>query len=247
MKYAQLISGLLIGTALGGSVVAATGSGSASDERIKEIVRETISEEGKLIIDAVQKFQQGEQKEQSAKASEALQDGTYDDRLFNDENSPFIGPANSKRVVVEFFDYNCPACKMQFKALDELAEKDKEAKIVFKEYPIFGEQSEINSKIGIAVHRADPDKYFPYHKKMMTFEGRADKAAALKFVKEIGLDPKKIEKDAMGDEVGKILTAERQLGGELKIQGTPSMVVGKELVPHALPYDELEKKLNAIE
>ncbi len=65
MKYAQLIMGLLIGTALGGTVVASTGvapGGAADPEAIKQIVRDVISQEPKLILDSVQKYQMDAQK-----------------------------------------------------------------------------------------------------------------------------------------------------------------------------------------
>lgn len=248
MKYAQLVIGLLIGTALGGAGVAATGTptptGTMDHESIRAIVRETIAQEPQLIMDSVQKYQEGMRNEKTSAANEKLKDPATREAMFNDPNSPFIGPKDAERVVVEFFDYNCPACKMMFEGLDKLAAEDKAVKIIFKEYPIFGEQSETNSKIGIAVHRLDNSKYFDFHKKMMSHKGRADKAAALGFVKEIGLDPDAVMKEAESAEVAAILDAERKLGNTLNIQGTPTLVVNDEVVPHAMSYEDLKARVN---
>lgn len=246
MKYAQLLMGLLVGTALGGAAVSATleqNAGAPDNEAIRAIVRDVIKTEPQLILDSVQAHQQGQQKQENAATNELLKKPEIQKSLFSDENSPSVGPVDAKNVVVEFFDYNCPACKMMFEGLDKLHAADKNVRIVFKEYPIFGPQSETNSKLGIAVHRIDPKKYFEFHGKMMAHKGRADEAQALGFIKEIGLDPAKVKAESETPEVAKILEAERALGGALKVQGTPTLVVNEEYVPHALAYEQLVEKL----
>lgn len=245
MKYAHLAIGLLIGTALGGSVVAATlenPTGTAlNQEEIKKIVREVISEEPQLILDSVQKMQDGKRQEAAAGANEALKDKEVQEALL--ANAAFIGPEDSKKVVVEFFDYNCPACKMQYKELEKLVTADKGVKVVFKEYPIFGPSSDANAKIGLAVNALYPEKYFAFHGKMMRFEGRADTATAYKFAKELGMDEAKLKAQAAKPEMEAILDADRQLGSRLNLQGTPSLVVNGELIGHAMGQQELQAKL----
>ena len=77
MKYAQMVMGLLIGTALGGTVIAATGNNvsagagaSLDKEAIKQIVRDTITQEPKLILDSVQKYQDDQHKQEMQTASD---------------------------------------------------------------------------------------------------------------------------------------------------------------------------------
>lgn len=248
MKYAQMIMGLLVGTALGGSVVAATGNpamkGGAIDEQaVKKIVRDTIMEEPKLIMESVQKFQEDMRKQQAQGATDALKDPALRAAVYDATNAGTVGPQDSKRVVVEFFDYNCPACKAQFKMLSEVLAKDKTVRVIFHEYPIFGPQSETNSRIGLAVARLAPEKYFGFHEKMMSMQGRAAEADALKFAKELGLDVEKVKAEAAKPEVQKIITDNHALGDKLQIQGTPTLVVGDEVIPHAVPAEELTAKL----
>lgn len=247
MKYAQLIIGLLAGTALGGSVVAATDTpvgGKLDDAQVKAIVRQVISEEPKLILESLQKFQMDQQKQQAASANEVLKDATVRDQVFNDPNAASVGPKDAKKVVVEFFDYNCGACKFMFKNVQELVNKDKTARVIFHEYPIFGPSSEANSRIGIAVNRLYPDKYYDFHVKMMSHEGRADEKAAYGFAKDLGFDVAKLKAEAAKKEITDVLESNRELGQKLHIQGTPTLVIGEEIIPHALAMDELEAKLN---
>ena len=243
MKYAQGIIGLLVGTALGGSVIAATGETVGTDKNaIRATVLEVIKEEPQAIIDSLNNWQATQQKQKTADASAALKDAATNAAVHDTTDSPFIGKADSTKTVVEFFDYNCPACKMQFQELDKLHKADADVKIIFKEYPIFGAQSETNSKIGIAVHRLYPEKYFAWHSKMMGTQGRTDEASALKYATQVGMDADKVKTESQSDAVAKILETERALGQKLNLQGTPSLIVADELVPHALRVEEIKEK-----
>ncbi len=241
MKYAQGIIGLLVGTALGGSVVAATTDGAVSGD-IRAQVLQIIKEEPQAILDSVNAYSQKQQQDKQAEASGALKDPATNAAVHDTTDSAFIGKADSKKTVVEFFDYNCPACKMQFEQLSALHKSDSDVKIIFKEYPIFGEQSEANSKVGIAVNRLAPEKYFDWHTKMMSNKGRTDEAAALKYASEVGIDADKLKEEAASPKVAEILATERALGQKLNLQGTPSLVIGDELVPHAMGADEIKAK-----
>ena len=241
-----LLAGLLIGTALGGAGATAMVGGStasADEEAIKAIVRETIKQEPQLILDSVQAYQIKAQQEKTKAASNALKDPAVKKAVFNTKDAPFVGPEDSDKVVVEFFDYNCPACKMQFRELDKFLAERKDVKVIFKEYPIFGPQSETNAKIALAVSRLAPEKYFAFHSKMMGFEGRAAEKDALQFAKDLGLNPDKVKSESQSEEVAAILDADRELGAKLNLQGTPTLIVGEELVPHALGQAELTQRL----
>ncbi len=249
MKYAQLIIGLLAGTAIGGTVIASTGAPTSmvggDSESIKKIVREVIMAEPKLILDSVQKYQLSQQKQQAAGASEMLKDPTVRNLVFNDPNAAHHGPKDSKRVVVEFFDYNCGACKMTFKSIDALVKKDKTVRVVFHEYPIFGPVSDANSKLGFAVNRLYEDKYYEFHTKLMTHEGRVDEKIILDYAKGLGMDTEKLKAEAAKKEIEDLLLAARELGTTLNIQGTPTLAIGDEIIPHGLSPEDLEARVNA--
>ncbi len=247
MKYAELAAGLLIGTALGGVIAANSatpGGASASKDEVREIVRQVISQEPQLILDSVQKYQEDQHNSELGKANAMVKDPAVQEAIYGAGHAPFVGPADSKKVVVEFFDYNCPACKMQFEELAKFIKKDKDVKVIFMEYPIFGPQSEANSRIGIAVYRLGGDKYFDFHTLMMKHEGRTDEKTALKYAQQVGLDPEKVKAESKTKEVADMLASKRELGNKLQLSGTPTLIVGDELVPHALGLADLENKLN---
>lgn len=251
MKFAPFIVGLLAGTVLGGAVVANTNivpgatSSAADPEAVKIIVRDVILNEPQLIIESVQKFQIAEQKKQQESANEVLKDPAVREQVFNDPNAASTGPKDSKRVVAEFFDYNCGACKMMFKSLDTVMKKDPSMRIVFHEYPIFGPVSDTNAKIGLAVDRLYPEKYFEFHVRMMTHEGKVDEKTAMSIAKDLGMDTAKIKTESEKKELAAIIESNRELGNKLRIQGTPTLVIGDDIIPHGISPEELEMRLDA--
>lgn len=218
--------------------------GGLDTDQVKSIVRDVIKEEPRLIIESVQNLQNQERAARVAKASDALKDDAIREALFNDPKSPYVGPKDAKKVLVEFFDYNCPACKLQFTAIADLVKNHKDVKVVFKEYPIFGPQSDKNAQIALAVNKIDRSKYFEFHEKMFSHQGRIDEALALKFAKEVGLDPEKVKKEAGSDEVKAALAAHRDIGNKIIVQGTPTVVVGDTIFPHAISAQDIKSKLN---
>ena len=240
MKYAQLITGLLIGTALGGSVVASTGTTVGSTEEIKNIVREVIKNEPQLIVDSVQNMQQKQTDQRKEASNEALKDPAIKAQVMDAAHSAFAGPKDAKHTVVEFFDYNCPACHAMFTQLDKLVKERKDVKVVFKEFPIFGETSDTNSKYGLAIWHLYPEKYYDFHAKMMKSSGRSTKATE-DIIKSLKLDLAKLQEEIKNPKYAEMLAANRAIGEKLHVQGTPTIIVGDNYVPHGMSYDELVK------
>ena len=256
MKYAQLIIGLLAGTAIGGAVVVSSGGsltgggfkfGGVDRETVKQIVRDTISEDPQFILDSVNKYQQARREKDVQAASQSLKDPAVKAEVFDYADVAFVGPKDAKKVVVEFFDYDCPACHMMFKGIDELVKTNKDVKVIFREFPIFGPVSDQNSRLAIALARLYPEKYFKFHEKMMNGPGHnGSEAKTLAVIKSLGINTDKVKAEAAKPDVQATLDATKKLGAKLGIQGTPSLVIGDELIPHAMSGDDLKARVDAL-
>lgn len=246
MKYGQLIAGLLAGAAIvtlaDGSVGAGV-NGGVDREEVAAIVREVIAKEPKLIIDAVMKYQQDQHAQATQSANEALKDQALQKAIYEDENSAFIGPKDAKKVVVEYFDYDCPACKMMYKGIDQLAKEHKDVKVIFKEFPIFGPTSDNNAKLGFAIWHYYPEKYFKFYSKLMNTPGHGDAKNPPKFVQELGMDLKKLQAYAATPEVEQMLKDTRAQAEKLNIGGTPALIIDGQVIPSAISYQELVSRL----
>jgi protein-disulfide isomerase len=243
------ITSFALGAAASAAVFA-TGSlpiGSASapkdKEAIEAIIHDYILAHPDVIVDSVKKWQEGESSRQASAAKDTIV--KKHDAIFNDKMDAIAGNPSGDITVVEFFDYNCPACKMMFKGLDELVKKDSNVKVVFKEMPIFGDVSNKNSAVGLAVASLASEKYFAFHEGMMAHEGRITPEDAIKIAVALGLKEEDIKKEMAKESITKKIADNHTLANSLGVRGTPALVIGDSLIPSAIAYDALKSAVEA--
>jgi protein-disulfide isomerase len=196
----------------------------------------------KAAMDAMEKRQQ-EVEAEKARATIIANRAT----LFDSTHQVVLGNPQGKVQMVEFFDYNCGFCKRALTDMMDLLKTDPDLKFVLKEFPVLGQGSVEAAHVAVAARMQDPTgkKYIEFHQKLLGGRGAADKARALAVAKEVGFDMGRIEKDMASDEVKKTIDENMKLADALGVSGTPSYVVGDELVVGAVGIDELRSKIKA--
>ena len=165
--------------------------------------------------------------------------------IFNSPRGVVLGNKDGDVTFVEFFDYNCGYCKRAMTDMMELMKTDSKLKVVLKEFPVLGPGSVEAAQVGIAVRMQDPTgkKYLDFHQKLLNGRGQADKARALAAAKEAGLDMAKLDKDLTCPEVRATLEENFKLAEAMGMNGTPSYVIGKQVVIGAVGVDSLKEKI----
>lgn len=227
----------IAGVALCAIVLNAPGKVSGTSDAA---IRAFIEKNPQVIVDSVQAWQRAQAEKHQANSKTAAKD--HKKALLEAQHDGVVNPKGTS-TIVEFFDYDCPACKQQFHALAELLKKDDSIRVIFKEFPIFGPSSDANSRVGIAVAALAPTKYFAFHEKMMIFEGRANAEQAIKFATEVGVNADALKTEMEKPYVNEKIDENRKLSEKLGIQGTPALIIGDELIPHALPAEEMAQRL----
>ncbi|HKU04574.1 MAG TPA: DsbA family protein [Bradyrhizobium sp.] len=168
------------------------------------------------------------------------------DALFNSPRGVTIGNKEGDVAFVEFFDYNCGFCKRAMSDMLELMKSDPKLKVVLKEFPVLGQGSVEAAQVAVAVRMQDPTgkKYLDFHQKLLSGRGQADKARAMAAAKDVGLDMAKLEKDISSPEVRATLEENLKMAEALGMNGTPSYVVGKQVVIGAVGLDALREKIS---
>jgi protein-disulfide isomerase len=125
-------------------------------------------------------------------------------------------------------------------------QNDPNLKVVLKEFPVLGQGSEEAARVAVAVRMQDKSgkKYLEFHKKLLGGRGRADGARALAVAKEVGVDMARLQKDLKSPEIDKTIDQDKALAEALGMNGTPSYVVGNEVVVGAIGLDGLKTKIN---
>ena len=167
------------------------------------------------------------------------------DTIFNSPRGVVLGNKDGDVTFVEFFDYNCGYCKRAMADMLELLKTDPKLKVVLKEFPVLSEGSVEAAKVAVAVRMQDPTgkKYLDFHQKLLGGRGPADKARALAAAKDAGLDMARIDKDLASPEVKATIEENFKLAEDMGMNGTPSYVIGKQIVVGAVGLDGLKEKI----
>jgi protein-disulfide isomerase len=240
----RLVLAAVIALAGAAPAVAQSFSEPQRDE-IGKIVREYLLKHPEVLQEAIQELEKRQATADAEKARGAI--ATHADTLFNSPRQVTLGNPQGDVTFVEFFDYNCGYCKRALADMMELMSKDPKLKVVLKEFPVLGPASVEVAQVAVAVRMQDKTgkKYLEFHQKLLSGRGQVDKARALAVAKEIGLDMARLEKDLKSDEIAKTLDESMKLAEALGMNGTPSYVIGKDIVVGAVGLQALAQKIQA--
>jgi protein-disulfide isomerase len=219
-------------------------AGKLGEKQVIEIVRNYLTKNPEILVEMTTELDKRQQDEQASQQRKAISDNA--DALFRSSKSFSAGNPDGDVTVVEFFDYNCGYCRRAMPDVVKLVENDDKVKLVLKELPIFGEESEDAAKGALAAH--EQGKYFEMHQKLFAEPGKANKEKVLRIANEIGLDIPKLEADMASPQIQAALDESRTLAQQLGLQGTPLYLIGDRIIPGAPDdlYDQLVEKVTEV-
>jgi protein-disulfide isomerase len=228
---------------------AASAQSFSTDQRheIENIVKQYLIAHPEVLQEAQDALDKRQQEAQAKKAHEAINKDKA--TLFNSPHQVVLGNPNGKVTMVEFFDYNCPHCKDAVPDMVNLLKRNPDLRFVLKEFPILAQGSVDAAHVAVAVRMQDPSgaKYLAFHQKLFSTRGMVDQARALAAAKDVGCDMARIEKDMKSPEVQTTIDEDIKLADAIGVDGTPSYVIGDQLIVGAIGFDKLQEKIAALE
>lgn len=209
---------------------------------IETIIRDYIVHHPEVLQEAMAELEKRQAAADDEKHQAAIKSNAS--ALFSSPHQVVLGNPQGDTTMVEFFDYNCGFCKRAMSDMFDLLKNDPKLKIVLKEWPVLSEGSVQAAHVAVAVRMQAPQKYLEFHQKLLGGRGVADTAHALAVAKELGLDMNRLEKDAKSDEATNTLAENFKLADALGLNGTPSYVIGEQVVVGAVGLDGLKEKIN---
>ncbi|HVV61277.1 MAG TPA: DsbA family protein [Pseudolabrys sp.] len=211
---------------------------------IENIVREYLISHPEVLQEAMAELEKRQSAAEAQKHQAAVRE--HAKALFSSPRQVTLGNPQGNVTFVEFFDYNCGYCKRAMADMLDLLKNDSKLKIVLKEFPVLGPGSVEAAQVAVAVRMQDPSgkKYLEFHQKLLGGRGAADKAHALAVAKEVGVDMARLDKDMKSPEVKSTLEEDFKLAEALGLNGTPSYVIGNNVVVGAVGLDALKEKIN---
>jgi len=211
---------------------------------IERIIKEYLISHPEVLQEAIAELDKRQAAADVEKAKAAVAGNA--ETLFNSTRQVVLGNPKGDVTMVEFFDYNCGFCKKAMADMFELLKDDPKLRIILKEFPVLGPGSVEAARVAVAVRMQDKTgkKYIEFHQKLLGGRGQADKARALAVAKEVGMDMKRIDTDLASDEIKVSLEESLKLAETLGLNGTPSYIVGNDVVIGAVGLDALRVKVS---
>ena len=223
-------------------VITVASADSAVDrQEVEGIVREFLAKNPEVLLEMQQTLETKQKEEQRVAHLEVIKSAK--DEIFNAAYDGFVGNPNGKTTIVEFYDYNCGFCKRAQEDMLALTAADPDLRFVLKEFPILGPDSQKAHVVSMAFRTLMPEKYGEFHNQLLGGQGRASEAAAIKIALSLGVDEAKLREEMKNPAIDEAFAKTYDLANRLSITGTPSYVVGNEVVFGALGQEVLGEKI----
>lgn len=202
-------------------------------------VRAYLMEHPEVILEAVNLLEQ-QQAADEANRDVAMVAANLEE-LHNDGYSWVGGNPEGDITLVEFMDYRCGYCRKAAPEVAKLLQADGNIRLIVKEFPILGEASVFASRFAVATKQVAGDEaYEQVHDALIEISSELNEVTLRRLAEGLSIDADAIlaamDSDAVTDE----LRRTRALAQNLAISGTPTFVLGNQLLRGYLPADQMK-------
>jgi protein-disulfide isomerase len=151
-----------------------------------------------------------------------------------------VGAHKPDVTIVEYFDYNCPYCKQLVPAFEALLAQDPKVAILYKDWPILGPVSQYAAASALAA--GWQGKYLVAHDALIKGPRLAQNEQVDAVLKSAGVNVDTLKKDRASHarEIAALLERNDEEAHALSLDGTPGLVVGRQLVPGIAKLSDLQ-------
>ncbi len=199
---------------------AASSLTAAQQQQMEKVVHDYLVAHPEVLVEASQVLQKRQQEEMQNQAQNAIVSQAGE--LFK-ANMTMAGNPKGDVTLVEFFDYQCGHCKKMKPVVSALIEKNKNLRVIYKEFPIFGKSSEFASEAVLAA--AKQGKYAQLQEALFKFDKPLTEDVVLGAAKSVGLNIEQLKKDMSSTEVKNELSENRALAEKIRLMGTPAFII----------------------
>lgn len=239
MKAFPLAAALAVGLALPAAASDLSALTDAEREAFRNEVRSYLLENPEVLMEAISVLEQRQQDQQAQDDISLVKANAAD--LFESESSWVGGNPEGDVTIVEFVDYRCSYCRKAFPEVSQLVSEDGNIRLILKEFPILGEQSVLSTRMALATRMAHGDEaYKAAHDALISFRGEVNDTSIRAIASDLGLDAEPIIAAMKSPEIDAIIAENHALAQRMQISGTPTFVVGEQMLRGYLPLDGMK-------
>ena len=133
---------------------------------------------------------------------------------------------NGKTTLVEFYDLNCPFCRIASADIADMVGVDQELRLVLVPYPVLGVPSIAAARVELAVAKlATPAQFYDFHRKIYAQRGVTDGQRALEIAHGLGLDDRAFDRARRQRRHDRHHEEPPLLGNSLGLAATPAFII----------------------
>jgi protein-disulfide isomerase len=227
MLGASFILAAASSAALATQALAPEQVGGVSRQQIEQIVHDYILEHPEILPQAMERLS-------VKRAAEAI--GTNRSALETPRGNAWEGAKDGDVVLVEFYDYACGYCRAALPDIARLLAEDKGLKVVYHELPILSDLSADAAKVSLLV--AEKGNFPAYHKAL--YGSQLSRERILAAAQAAGVDRKAAQAVLDGKGYEAEIAGNISLAQKLKATGTPTFVIGNQVLNGAVGYEALK-------
>lgn len=230
-----------------GSALAQQPTPTFNDEQrraIGDIIKDYLVQNPEILQQANAELERRMQQAQKIAQGQALKQAR--ETLLSSRGSIVMGNSDGKITLVEFSDYNCPYCRKALDDVQALIAANPQLRVIVKEFPVLGPESVEASQAVLAATRQldNEDKRAQYHDGLMRQRGRVNGDTALSAAGKLGVDATAMRRDMKNDDVAAMIRENLALGDQLAITGTPTFIVGDQILVGAVGLEQMQKAVS---
>lgn len=163
------------------------------------------------------------------------------------------GAENAIVTIVEFSDFQCPACKATAPLVDQVvAQYSDQVKLVYRQFPLNSIHANAQLAAQATEVAAQEGKFWEYHdllfEQQLTWSEIDVKEEYLEqlanYAEELGIDKDSFLERIESDHIKSLVTEDLTAGGRLNIQGTPTLYVNGQPTPASQLMQVVESIIN---
>ena len=235
--WMALLAGLAL--AVSGLTSAARAEGFSPQQRqeIVGVLRDALRQDPSILRDALAALEAAETRERASAQRAAIAE--HADALFRTADDPVRGNPQGSVTLVEFFDARCGYCKQLQPTMEQLLRRQNDVRLVLKDLPILGPNSLLASRALLAAQRQG--KYAELYGVLMALREDPAEPVLKREAERVGLDWSRLRRDMDDPGLQARIQGNLQLAQQLRIEGTPALLIGDTLVPGAIDLATLER------
>ncbi|WP_315834201.1 DsbA family protein [Bradyrhizobium prioriisuperbiae] len=213
---------------------------------IGDIIKEYLIQNPEILQQANAELERRMQQAQKIAQGKALKEAR--ETLLSSRGSIVMGNPDGKITMVEFSDYNCPYCRKALDDVQALIAANPQLKVIVKEFPVLGPESVEASQAVLAATRQldNQAKRAQYHDGLMRLRGRVNGDTALSAAGKLGADASAMRRDMKTDDIAAMIKENMSLGDQLGITGTPTFIVGDQILVGAVGLEQMQKAVSTV-